>query len=101
MLVNFAALITQGTRQIDRFFRYGGEEFVLLLPAVGTTELSAIAEKLRLKISNDLRSAGEVITVSLGAAELRADEGWQDWLRRADAALYAAKSAGRNRTVVV
>ena len=100
VLVNFTALITQGTRQIDRFFRYGGEEFVLLLPAVGIAELSAIAEKLRQQISQQLRSAGEAITVSLGAAELRADEGWQDWLRRADAALYAAKSSGRNCTVV-
>ena len=100
VLVNFTALITQGTRKIDRFFRYGGEEFVLLLPAVGIAELSAIAEKLRQQISQQLRSAGEAITVSLGAAELRADEGWQDWLRRADAALYAAKSSGRNCTVV-
>ncbi len=100
VLVNFAELITQSTRQIDRLFRYGGEEFVLLLPAVGSTELFAIAEKLRLKISNELRSEGAVVTVSLGAAELRGDEGWQDWLRRADDALYAAKSSGRNCTVV-
>lgn len=100
VLVIFTLLISQCTRRIDHFFRYGGEEFVLLLPGVGMTELSVIAEKLRLKISSELRSAGEVITVSLGAAELRRDEGWQDWLRRADAALYAAKSSGRNCTVV-
>ncbi len=100
VLVNFASLISQSTRQIDRFFRYGGEEFVLLLPAVRTSELSAIAEKLRLKISNELRSAGVVVTVSLGAAPLRADEDWQDWLRRADAALYAAKTSGRNRVIL-
>ncbi len=100
VLVNFTELITQSTRKIDRFFRYGGEEFVLLLPAVSSAELFAIAEKLRLKISSELRSAGAVVTVSLGAAELLGDEDWQDWLRRADAALYAAKSSGRNRTVV-
>jgi len=100
VLVGFSALITQSTRQIDRFFRYGGEEFVLLLPAVGIAELTVIAEKLRLKISNELRSAGAVVTVSLGAAELRSDEGWQEWLRRADTALYAAKSSGRNCSVV-
>jgi diguanylate cyclase (GGDEF)-like protein len=70
------------------------------MPAVGHTELLLIAEKLRQKISSELRSAGEIVTVSLGAAELHAEEGWQDWLRRADAALYAAKSAGRNRTVL-
>ncbi len=100
VLVNFATLISQSTRQIDRFFRYGGEEFVLFLPAVGTAELSTVAEKLRLKISSELRSFGAVVTVSLGAAQLHADEGWQDWLRRADDALYAAKSSGRNCTVV-
>ena len=100
VLITFAGLITQSTRQIDRFFRYGGEEFVLLLPAVSIAELTAVAEKLRLKISSELRSAGAVVTVSLGAAQLRADEDWQDWLRRADDALYAAKSSGRNRTVM-
>ena len=100
VLVAFAALITQCTRTVDRFFRYGGEEFVLLMPAVGVAELPAVAEKLRLKISSELRSADEIITVSLGAAELRSDEDWQDWLRRADAALYAAKAAGRNRVVL-
>ncbi len=100
VLVVFTTLIGQSTRRIDRFFRYGGEEFVLLLPAVAATELFAIAEKLRLKIGDELRSADEIITVSLGAAELRSEEDWQDWLRRADAALYAAKSAGRNRTVL-
>ena len=100
VLVAFTELISQRTRSTDRFFRYGGEEFVLLMPAVGHTELLLIAEKLRQKISSELRSAGEIVTVSLGAAELHAQEGWQDWLRRADAALYAAKSAGRNRTVL-
>lgn len=100
VLVAFTELISQCTRSTDRFFRYGGEEFVLLMPAVSAAELVLIAEKLRQKISSELRSAGEIVTVSLGAAELHAQEDWQDWLRRADAALYAAKSAGRNRTVL-
>ena len=70
VLVIFTLLIGQCTRRMDRFFRYGGEEFVLLLPGVGVTELFVIAEKLRLKISSELRSAGDVITVSLGAAPM-------------------------------
>jgi diguanylate cyclase len=100
VLIAFAQMVKQSTRAEDRFFRYGGEEFVLLLPAVAAPDLPAIAEKLRLRINMDLQCGDIGVTVSLGAAVLREGEDWQGWLRRADAALYKAKAAGRNAVVI-
>jgi diguanylate cyclase len=100
VLSAFTQLISQSTRSMDRFFRYGGEEFVLLLPGADREALSATGEKLRHTVSTGLYSHGICITVSLGCAELRTEEDWQHWLKRADSALYRAKTGGRNRIVV-
>ena len=99
-LVDFVGLVVGATRKVDRLFRYGGEEFVLLLPAADSVALRTILDKLRVRIGEALQSRGEVITVSIGAAALHADEHWEAWLARADAALYQAKHDGRNRSVI-
>ena len=100
MLVQFARIIERHTRQQDRLFRMGGEEFVLLLTATDATRVLRVCEKLRQQVHLELKSPGGALTVSIGAAVLQANEGWSTWLARADAALYAAKRAGRNCTVV-
>jgi diguanylate cyclase len=100
VLIAFTQLVKQSTRSADRFFRYGGEEFVLLCPAVSATDLPSIAEKLRLRINMDLQCGDSGVTVSLGATVLRDGEDWQSWLRRADTALYKAKAAGRNVVMI-
>lgn len=100
VLVGFVRLIRAATRKIDRLFRYGGEEFVLLLPGAGDAALPALVEKLRLRIGESLLSHDEAITVSIGASVLQPEETWEVWLARADAALYQAKRGGRNRSVV-
>ncbi|HMB57545.1 MAG TPA: GGDEF domain-containing protein [Arenimonas sp.] len=100
VLVAFADLLCECTRKVDRCFRFGGEEFVLLMPGTKADALPAIDQQIRVHIVERLRSHGEVITVSIGAAALKPDEDWQSWLARADAALYRAKSEGRDRTVV-
>ncbi|MCA1714691.1 MAG: GGDEF domain-containing protein [Gammaproteobacteria bacterium] len=100
VLIDFVRLVRAGTRKIDRLFRYGGEEFVLLLPGADAAALHTILENLRMRIGQALQSRGEVITVSVGAAALQPDEHWEAWLARADAALYQAKEQGRNRSVV-
>ena len=100
VLVEFAQLVRASIRKADRCFRFGGEEFVLLMPATGAPELRAIDDSLRARVAAELRCRGECITVSIGAASLRAGEDWQAWLARADAALYRAKAEGRNRTVI-
>jgi diguanylate cyclase (GGDEF)-like protein len=93
-------LIEASTRNADRLFRFGGEEFVLLLPGVDRNGLYRVAENLRQKIEAQLRSPAGPVTASLGVALLRADEDRKEWLQRVDAALYRAKHAGRNQTAV-
>lgn len=100
VLIDFVHLVKTSTRKIDRLFRYGGEEFVLLLPGADTAALRTIIEGLRLRVSGVLQSRGKKVTVSIGAAVLREDEHWEAWLGRADAALYQAKHDGRDRCVV-
>ena len=99
VLVAFATLARRFTRQVDRFFRYGGEEFLLLVPGAGEAEGRAIAEKIRqhaeAELGNNLLPA---ITISAGVAALQPQESWQSWVSRADSALYRAKANGRNRT---
>jgi diguanylate cyclase (GGDEF)-like protein len=89
-------------RPYDILARYGGEEFVLLLPNTGLEQACEAAERIRatvagLRIERE-RSAPIRVTVSLGVAQLSAaDADGSAMLKRADAALYRAKHAGRNR----
>jgi len=101
VLVEFSALIRSSTRQVDRFFRYGGEEFVLLLSPVSAASLGTIADKLVAKVAAELRCAGQPITVSIGGATLRPQDDVRTWMARADACLYQAKRLGRNRAEIV
>ena len=97
VLVRFARIVQGRCRASDRFFRYGGEEFVLLLPGAGGEGLRRLLEELRTTVETRLQIDGRPVTVSIGAASLRADESVTQWLARADAALYRAKDGGRNR----
>ncbi len=83
--------------------RYGGEEFVIVLPSRNLTAAAEVAERLRGFISSRTvrakasnREVGR-ITLSLGLAQLRAEESLDTLIERADAALYRAKHLGRNR----
>lgn len=83
-------------RNVDYLGRIGGEEFAVLLPETGMQAAMAVAERLRagLQVHAD---AGPGFTVSIGVAVLRPEESFADLMRRADAALYLAKTRGRNR----
>lgn len=100
VLVDFARRVALGNRKGDRLFRYGGEEFVLLLPGADVGALQASCENLRERIARELRCDGDAITVSIGAAVLRGGEDVASWLARADAAMYQAKRQGRNQVVM-
>ena len=100
VLVDFADLVARGLRKGDRLFRYGGEEFVLLLPGAEGASLELVCDNLRERIATERTSRGAAITVSIGAAELQPDEDAGSWVSRADKALYEAKAQGRNRVVV-
>jgi len=97
VLVEFADLVRNHARQADCFFRTGGEEFLLLAPGTGAGQLRAVAERLRAAAESGLRCGDQPVTVSMGAAVWRNGEGAQQWLARADAAMYEAKRNGRNR----
>jgi diguanylate cyclase (GGDEF)-like protein len=101
VLIELTALVGASTRRVDRFFRYGGEEFVLLVNLQGGAQsLDCVADKLVLKVAAELRCRGEPITVSIGGAALRPGDDVRVWLGRADAALYRAKDLGRSRAVI-
>ena len=100
VLINFANMLITHTRMGDRCYRFGGEEFVLLLLIPNATVLTDVDPALRRRVADELRIGDQSVTVSIGVAALRTGEPWPDWLARADAALYRAKNTGRNCTVV-
>lgn len=100
VLVAFVELIQRDSRKEDRLFRFGGEEFLLLLPNTDLDGLRAAAQHLRQCVADGLESPDGPVTVSIGGAVLRSGERWESWLQRADECLYRAKSEGRNRAVI-
>ena len=99
VLVEMVALIEQNIRKSDQLFRFGGEEFVLLMPGVDSTGLKAVMHNLQHIMHKFLRHPGGQVTASFGVALLQAGEKPDDWLARADEALYEAKDTGRDRIV--
>ena len=99
VLSELVAMIEQNTRKTDQLFRYGGEEFVLLLPGVDDTGLRAVVHNLQQVLRKYMHCPGGPVTVSFGVASLQADDSVDSWLERADAALYRAKETGRDKVV--
>ncbi len=100
VLRTFAITMFANIRSIDRFGRYGGEEFLLLLPDTSNDDAARILDRLRAIIADldwSAFSPGMQVTISAGVATLAADETADTFLARADSALYAAKARGRNR----
>lgn len=97
VLVEFVDLVRAGIRKLDQVYRTGGEEFVVLFAAMEGGALPSVCEGLRARIEAHLHCAGEPVTASIGYAMLQRGEDAATWLARADAALYRAKAAGRNR----
>ncbi|MBC7769896.1 MAG: GGDEF domain-containing protein [Phycisphaerales bacterium] len=100
VLSRFGALLREHTRPTDIVARSGGEEFIVLMPQTALDQALEIAERIRALLASVLIDPIPIpITVSVGVAELVADELGEALLRRADKALYEAKQAGRNRVV--
>ena len=127
-LRKFARLVRRSIREDDGFYRFGGEEFVLLLSDCGVTstpvhaanqrkrtsdvkepahqesridkDISEVAQQLHQRMSGQLNLNGWLLRFSAGVAELRPNEDWSECMRRADQALYYAKQSGRDRVVV-
>jgi diguanylate cyclase (GGDEF)-like protein len=99
LLVELTRLVRSRIRDEDQLFRYGGEEFVLLLRHTPLEGAARMAEELRALLASQLTSGGWTVTASFGCAELLPGEEPSEWLTRADAAMYVAKAEGRNRVV--
>jgi diguanylate cyclase len=100
VLRTFAITVFANIRNIDRFGRYGGEEFLLVLPDTPGDIAARILDRLRAIVAEldwSAFSPGMLVTISAGVATLRPDETPDTYLARADSALYAAKARGRNR----
>jgi diguanylate cyclase len=100
VLIDLVEIIKGVIRRGDRLYRYGGEEFVLLFAGVEGEGLKFVTGKIQQAVRKQLRGPGGPVTISIGATELSDSEHWQDWLARADRALYQAKNLGRDRTVI-
>ncbi|MEE2970214.1 MAG: GGDEF domain-containing protein [Pseudomonadota bacterium] len=101
------AALTQGVKGADTAARYGGEEFGIILPATSVGGAAALADNFRTAISPKIlmKKSGTadygVITMSLGATCYLPGEPLNEFIERADAALYQAKEFGRNRVMAV
>lgn len=99
VLTEMVALIEQNIRKADQMFRFGGEEFVLLMSGVDETGLKAVMHNLQHIMHRFLKHPGGQVTASFGVALLKTGESPDEWLARADDALYEAKASGRDRIV--
>ncbi len=88
-------------RSSDILIRFGGEEFLLLMPQTGLNGAVEVAEKIREGIEAIDHSVVGRRTISIGVAERMRYESFNNWYRRADYALYQAKDNGRNKVVAV
>ena len=103
VLKRVARLLSDGLRAQDAVIRMGGEEFLVVLPGIDVHQGARIAERTRALVEEAVLnlSAGELkITISVGVAQKKPDESRDAAVARADAALYRAKAAGRNRVMI-
>ena len=101
VLKEFASLLNKVFRQKDYIFRWGGEEFIVLLGEVELSNAFNVAERLRVQMKGlDILNNGHQITVSGGLAQYIDGEAVEVLLKRLDEALYAAKATGRDRIVI-
>jgi two-component system, cell cycle response regulator len=96
LLVELADILERETRGSDFAFRYGGEEFLVILPRTGAQPACDVAERIRRVVETETE-----VTVSLGVSSYSKDSGdCENMIHRADAALYRAKREGRNRVAL-
>ncbi|WP_428737726.1 diguanylate cyclase [Sulfurimonas sp.] len=97
VLKTVAQILQDETRRIDMICRWGGEEFVVLLPTVSLEQAGQIAEKLRVKIAQtSIEQVGD-ISASFGVCEVKERKRLEEVIAKADELLYKAKKSGRNR----
>jgi len=102
VLKSFADCIMECMRRSDIFFRYGGEEFTILLRNTKLAGAHFLAERMRKNVEEmdfDYNNIKINISVSIGLAEMQEGDDRTKFIERADALLYKAKESGRNRVM--
>ncbi len=100
VLIRLGQIIRTCLRNMDSAYRYGGEEFTILLPETNLNEAGIVGERIRSKVESEkfVSNAGEsvTITISVGVTGYRLGEAVSELVQRADQAMYASKEKGRN-----
>ena len=105
VLKKVASTLLQGCRPNDEVYRYGGEEFLLVMPEQSIEAACTAADRHRARIEQlaipNIGSPGTIVTISAGVASINPSNGLsiKEWLESADGALYRAKQLGRNRVI--
>jgi len=100
ILKEFTRLVLRNIRRTDVFARWGGEEFVLLLPETNIATATHAAEKLRIETENHEFAYVGTMTASFGVTQFSDGDNETSFINRADDALYKSKEKGRNRVEV-
>ncbi|ADC89315.1 diguanylate cyclase [Thermocrinis albus DSM 14484] len=104
VLKSFASLLKENLRSGDIPVRYGGDEFVVILPHTSAEGAMVVAERIRRAVENHVFEAHNVsikLTVSIGVTPLKEEDDVTSFLERADRAMYCAKREGKNRVVLL
>jgi len=96
ILKSSSQLLKNKARNTDSVIRWGGEEFLIIVPNSRLKDAAEFAERIRKSIEQHTDKEVGLITASFGVAELQLDEGTASLLNRADKALYKAKLGGKN-----
>ncbi|MFW6102657.1 MAG: diguanylate cyclase, partial [Chloroflexota bacterium] len=96
-----ASLVSASLRESDQGFRYGGDEFAVLLPHTGAEEAFVVAERVRARVAREMEAKRSGVTLSIGLASYPSDGVMPgELVATADTALYYAKNTGGNRTYI-
>ncbi len=103
VLKSVAGTVSDSIRASDQIFRYGGEEFVVILGRINAKTATQLAEKICRQVEKDYFVDGDKkfqVTISMGGAIIRKDDTEMSLFERADKAMYRAKNNGRNQVVM-
>lgn len=97
ILISLSDLIKKNLRDIDMVGRYGGEEFLIILPNTTLSDATNFAERLRKKVETNTFEVVDHVTISMGVVELQSNENIEQLFKRVDNLLYHSKHNGRNQ----
>lgn len=100
VLVIISKTLQDRLRDSDKLFRYGGEEFAVLLAHTNEEDAFKLAEELRMLVEQQNYNIDQPVTISGGVSSVRDSDNAQDWIERCDKALYEAKHSGRNNVII-